>query len=59
MGLQLVRQQFTTSHGGLIQVLVNGLLGQPDSVLFIPPHTPSLALRPPTRGQTGAELGLW
>lgn len=27
MGLQLVRQRFAPSAGGLIQVLVNGLLG--------------------------------
>lgn len=59
MGLRLVGQQFTPSHGGLIQVLVNGLLGRPDSVLFTLPRTLSLAARPPTGAQAGAMGGLW
>lgn len=59
MGLRLVGQQFTPSHGGPVQVLVNGLLGRPDSVLVTLPGNLSLAARPPTGVQAGATGGLW
>lgn len=36
MGLRLVGQQFTPSHGGLIQVLVNGVIRP---ARFSPIHT--------------------